>query len=402
MESFINKYTDAAAYDADASARAALGKSTVSLEANARTLHYDGVNVAVKLPKQGDAVYVPTTSVYSAAAPGSGVTEGSVTFIAGDTVDNAKMTAAGFTALGVVASVRGNKCYVLYKIVGAAGPFFTGASSSGYTIPSDKLSDADLAKIKAGDVKDTQGLVGYRAACNVDVLFAWLTGRGGANKNEGWNGGTDGLQNVFLNGADWGLTLGPAASSITAHDATTYKVAETIAKFGTGETGFRRYLESRRLEYPCSLASNSVFFSDGKAATKVLVDANEADDSAFFRVAQFAYNHNLTWGSYGQFANVDGLRRGDWFQPGLGIVQDIFRHIKYTLESPATDVFNKTLSKIGGSALQLNINSNDSRYWFPFVRSRSLGWHLSNSGLFFGHYPLYTNNGALSVALLEL
>lgn len=398
---YINKYTDAAAYASDASARAALGKSTVSLEADSGKVHFDGVNVVVSRPKQGDAVYVPTTSVYSAATPGSGVTEGSVTFVAGETVDNVKMTAAGFTALGVVASVRGNKCYVLYKNVGAAGLFFTGATSS-YTIPSGKLSDADLAKITAGDAKDTQGLVGFRATCNVDVLFAWLTGRGSASKNEGWNGSTEGLQNAFLNGADWGLTLGPAASSITAHDATAYKVAETIAKFGAGEAGFRKYLDSRRLAYPCSLASNSVVFQDGKAATKVLVDANEADNSAFFRVAQFAYNHNLTWGSYGQFANVDGLRRGDWFQPGLGIVQDVFRHVKYTLESPAADVFNKTLSKIGGSTLQLNTNSNDSRYWLPFVRSRSNGWLLSSYGFFSGSSYLDAYSRALSVALLDI
>ena len=402
MASFINKYTDAAAYAADSSARAALGGSTVSMEDDTKVLHYDGVNVVVSRPKQGDAVYVPTTSVYSAATPGSGVTEGSVTFVAGDTVDNVKMTAAGFTALGVVASVRGNKCYVLYKTVGAAGSFFTGATSSSYTIPSDKLSDADLAKITAGDAKDTQGLVGYRSTCSVDVLFAWLTGRGGASKNEGWNGGTNGLKNDFLNGADWGLTLGPAASRITAHDDTTYKVAETIAKFGAGEAGFRKYLESRRLAYPCSLASNSVVFQDGKAATKVLVDANEADNSAFFRVAQFAYNHNLTWGSYGQFANVDGLRRGDWFQPGLCIVQDIFRHVKHTLESPAADVFNKTLSKIGGGTIQVNTSSSDSRYWFPFVRSRSYGWYLYYGGLFSGNYGLYYGSRALSVALLDI
>ena len=402
MASYINKYDDAADYSADAANRAALGKSTVSLEADSGKVHYDGVNVVVSRPKQGDAVYVPTTSVYSAATPGSGVTEGSVTFVAGDTVDDTKMSAAGFTALGVVASVRGNKCYVLYKTIGDAGTFVSSASSSSYSIPSDKLSDADLAKITAGDAKDMNGLVGYRATCNVDVLFAWLTGRGGASKNEGWSGGTNGLQNDFLNGADWGLTLGPAASSITAHDSTTYKVAETIAKFGAGDAGFRKYLDSRRLAYPCSLASNSVVFQDGKAATKVLVDANEADNSAFFRTAQFAYNHNMTWGSYGQFANVDGLRRGDWFQPGLGIVQDVFRHIKYTLESPAADVFNNILSKIGGDTLQLNTNSSDSRYWFPFVRSRSYGWILTYSGILNGNYYLDNSNWTLSVALLEI
>ena len=111
-------------------------------------------------------MYVPTTSVYSAATPVAALPEGSVTFVAGDTVDNAKMTAAGFTALGVVASVRGNKCYVLYKTVGAAGPFFTGATSSSYTIPSDKLSDADLAKITAGDAE------GYSGTCRLTVRHA--------------------------------------------------------------------------------------------------------------------------------------------------------------------------------------------------------------------------------------
>ena len=402
MASYINNYPDTAAYAADSSARAALGGSTVSMEDDTKFLHYDGVNVVVPRPKAGDAVYVPTTSVYSTATPGSGVTVGSVTFVAGDTVDDAKMAAAGFTALGVVASVRGNKCYVLYKTVSTAGPFFEGATVSAYTIPSDKISDADIAKITAVDAKDTQGLVGYRATCSVEVLYAWLTGRGGTRMNEGWNGGTNGLQNDFLNGADWGLTLGPGASSITAHDATTYNVAETIAKFGAGEAGFRKYIESRRFAYPCSATSNSVLFSDGKAATKVLVDANESDNSAFFRTAQFAYNHSLTWGSYGQFANVDGLRRGDWFQPGLGIVQDIFRHVKHTLESPAADVFNKTLSKIGGGTIQVNTNSSDSRYWLPFVRSRSYGWILNVNGFFFGYYNLGNYTRALSVALLEL
>ena len=86
----------------------------------------------------------------------------------------------------------------------------------------------------------------------------------------------------------------------------------------------------------------------------------------------------------------------------LGIVQDVFRHVKYTLESPAADVFNKTLSKIGGSTLQLNTNSNDSRYWLPFVRSRSYGWFLTNSGLFTGYTALYSSNRALSVALLDI
>jgi len=399
---YINKYTDSAAYAADASNRAALNKSTVSLEADSGRVHFDGVNVVVSRPKVGDAVYVPSTSIYSAATPGSGVTEGSVTFVSGGTVNDSLMSAKGMTAIGTVVMVRGKKCYVMFKNIGSEQKFYYNAASGDGGFPSSKLSDSDLAKITAGDAKDTQGLVGYRAACSVEVLYAWLTGRGGANKNEGWNGGTNGLQNDFLNGADWGLTLGPASSSITAHDATTYKVAETIAKFGSGDAGFKKYLESRRLAYPCSLASNSVLFQDGKAATKILADANESDNSAYFLPAQFAYNHNYTWGSYGNFANVDGLRRGDWFMPGLEIVQAMFRNVKYTLESTPTDAINVTQNAIGGSKLQLNTNANASRYWLPFFLSRSLGWLLLSYGYFSGGGNLTYHNRALSVALLDI
>ena len=398
---YINKYADAAAYTADASNRAALNKSTVSLEADSGKVHFDGVNVVVARPKVGDAVYVPSSCVYSSATPGSGVTEGTVTFVSGGTVNDSLMSAKGMTSIGTVVMVRGKKCYVMFKNIGSEQKFYYNAASGDGGFPSSKLSDSDLAKITAGDAKDTQGLVGYRAACSVEVLYAWLTGRGGASKNEGWNGGTNGLQNDFLNGADWGLTLGPASSSITAHDATTYKVAETIAKFGSGDAGFKKYLESRRLAYPCSLASNSVLFQDGKAATKILADANESDNSAYFLPVQFAYNHNYTWGSYGNFANVDGLRRGDWFMPGLEIVQAMFRNVKYTLESTPTDAINVTQNAIGGSKLQLNTNANASRYWLPFVRSRSNGWVLNNNGNFSGGY-LSSTARALSVALLNI
>ena len=83
-------------------------------------------------------------------------------------------------------------------------------------------------------------------------------------------------------------------------------------------------------------------------------------------------------------------------------MQDVFSHVKYTLENPATDVFNKTLSKIGGNTLQINTNLNASRYWFPFVRSRSHGWILYAYGDFYGSSALNRSGLALSVALLEL
>ena len=79
--SYINLYEDAAAYSADASARAALGGSTVSMEDNTKVLHYDGANVELprKAVKVGTCVYADSNgvlhfldgaSVKSASIPG--------------------------------------------------------------------------------------------------------------------------------------------------------------------------------------------------------------------------------------------------------------------------------------------------------------------------------------------
>ena len=107
--SYINKYTDAAAYAADTT-RTALGKSTVSLESDSGVLHYDGVNVEIpkKAVKVGDAVYVDGS--------------GNLHFI--DTtgsVNNTDLTTAvasggrGWLSVGVVGMRKGQKAWILHK-----------------------------------------------------------------------------------------------------------------------------------------------------------------------------------------------------------------------------------------------------------------------------------------------
>ena len=98
---FINKYTDAAAYAAD-TARKALGKSTVSMEADTRKLHFDGVNVEV--PRK--SVRVGTT-VY---ADGNG----NLHFVDGATVKSASIP-SGWEFVGVVSLRKGGKALVLHK-----------------------------------------------------------------------------------------------------------------------------------------------------------------------------------------------------------------------------------------------------------------------------------------------
>lgn len=98
---FINKYTDAAAYAAD-TARTALGKSTVSMEADTGKLHFDGVNVEVprKSVRVGTAVY----------ADGNG----NLHFVDGATVKSASIP-SGWEFVGVVSLRKGGKALVLHK-----------------------------------------------------------------------------------------------------------------------------------------------------------------------------------------------------------------------------------------------------------------------------------------------
>ena len=104
MASYINKYNNNPAYSNDASARAALGKSTVSLEDDTRVVHYDGVNVEIPegvCPDVGDAMWVDSNNDKH--------------FFKGDTVKHTALTARGMTFVGVVGMRKGNKAWVLHK-----------------------------------------------------------------------------------------------------------------------------------------------------------------------------------------------------------------------------------------------------------------------------------------------
>ena len=99
---YINKYENENAYNSDASARATLGKSTVSMEADTRKLHFDGVNVEVprKSVRVGSAVYADAN--------------GNLHFVDGATVKSASIP-SGWEFVGVVSLRKGGKALVLHK-----------------------------------------------------------------------------------------------------------------------------------------------------------------------------------------------------------------------------------------------------------------------------------------------
>ena len=391
MANFINKYNKAAAYAADASARAALGKSTVSLEADSGKVHFDGVNVEVKIPRQGDVLYVPSSCAYTPASDGSvpsGTLAGTAKFIALDTINDSAMQSAGYESVGVVAAVFGRKVYVVWKNVDTQSKWAEDASDISYNIP----TTYDVSAILQERLEDAAGRQGSRQGVSWDVLRAKLSGEGLPSGQSTWNGDNAGAAHSFYTLTEW-----------TTQTATGTKAATLpgdIATYGTGVDGWERYLRSRFVKYPSSY--NGLLYKDGKAETKLLTDINDSTSRAFFPVANFAATHNTTYGSFGtakNFWNCDGLRYGDWFLPGLKVQRELFRNVACNNSSTlkSSDVVNRAMEKISNTRISLY----QKYYWLPVLRSRSMAWFMQDYGTLHNYY-LITTARVLSCALLTI
>lgn len=400
MADFLNKYSTEAAYSA---AEHGENGSEVSLVTATNTVKYDGVNVPVAHPKPGDAVYVPASCVYSAASVPAGTAEGSVTFIAGETLKTDPSNGycpEGRTDLrpvGVVGAVYGRKALVLWKS-SIIARWAEDATSSSFSIPTDVLSAEDYAKVHVPTLVDAGGRVGWRQAVSVDVLAAWLTGHGDSSGTSSWNGGStsDGEGSFFYTLAEW---LGTATSKMPT--SAEYAAFEVDSSTPT-EAGWYRYLESRRMAKPSRYTYQQAVLGKSKAATAVLASVNATQGRAYFPIAQYACDHHATYGSYGDFCNVEGLRHGDWYMMGMDEMAEVFQNVRYSLSGygVTSDPFNRTLSRMGGMALELNRNNETCRYWCPFLRSRALAWSLGNHGHLSNGGNLNNSRRVVSCSLL--
>jgi len=396
MADFLNKYLTEAAYSA---AEHGENGSEVSLVTATNSVKYDGVNVPVARPKPGDAVYVPASCIYSAASVPAGTAEGSVTFIAGETLKTDSSNGycpEGRTDLrpvGVVGAVHGRKALVLWK-----SSIRAKWAQDATTIPADVLSAEDFAKVYAPTLVDVGGRVGWRQTVSVDVLAAWLTGHGDSSGTGSWDGGasSEGEGTFFYTLAEW---LGTATGKVPT--SAEYAAVEVEPSTPT-EAGWYRYLESRRVAKPSRYTYQQVVLGKSKAATAVLASVNATQGRAYFPIAQYACDHHASYGSYGDFYNVEGLRHGDWYMMGMDEMAEAFRDVRYSLSGygVTSDPFNRTLSRMGGMALELNRNDDVCRYWCPFLRSRAIAWNLSLYGLLDYSYNLSASRRVVSCSLL--
>lgn len=388
MANFINKYNTTSAYDGDASARAALG-STVSLDAQKNELHYDGVNVEVKIPRQGDVLYVPSSCAYTPASDGSvpsGTSAGTAKFIALDTINDSAMQSAGYESVGVVAAVFGRKVYVVWKNVDTQCKLAVDASDNTYTIP----TTYDVSAIIHEKLEDEASRQGYRQGVSWDVLRAKLSGDGLPSGQSSWDGANDGASNAFYTMQEWTTTT----------TGVKHPSASELATYGTGVDGWERYLRSRFIKYPSSY--NGLLYKDGKDETKLLTDINDSTSRAFFPIANFAATHNTTYGSFGSaknFWNCDGLRYGDWFIAGVKVQIELFSNVSCSNSSTlkSSDVVNRAMAKISNTRISLY----EKWYWLPVLRSCGLAWYMNGCG-YLSTYALTTAARVLSCALLTI
>ena len=388
MANFINKYNTTSAYDGDASARAALG-STVSLDAQKNELHYDGVNVEVKRPKVGDAVYVDG-GAYTPDSSGnvpSGTAASNIKFIAGKTLDHTKMTAAGNVAVGVVGLVKGNKAYVLYNKMSGAVRWCSSDSADSLT------SDEYTSVFNNGVAVDRAGREGSLQNVNAETLDYNLQNR------TDWDGSiSSGPGNGFYSPKAWYGASGGAPVTVTPSP-------EEYATYGHGREGYLRYLESRSLAYPSMSGYGKIILQDGKAQTKILQGVNDRLEVAYIPPAQFATHHSSTYGSFetNGFFNVNGLRFGDWFWPSTLIQMEVFAKVTYKLDTNIyNDPINRTLYKINGNSTSNLIALLDNKnYWLPTLQNRRKANHMSSIGPIGNNNSLYAGyHYALSCALL--
>ena len=385
---FINKYTDAAAYAAD-TARTALGKSTVSMEADTGKLHFDGKNVEAIIPRQGDVLYVPSTCAYTPESDGSvpsGTPVGTAKIIALETLDDSAMQTAGYESVGVVGAVFGKKVYIVWKNVDTQCKWAEDATSGSYSIPSTIDVDALIQET----MEDNADRKGYRQGVSWEVLRAKLSGEGLPSGQSSWDGANDGAANAFYTLQEW-TTVDQGNKHPSAAELTTY---------GTGVDGWERYLRSRFVKYPSSF--NNPIYKDGQAETKILTDINASEERAFFPIANFATTHYTTYGSFGtgkNFWNVPGLRYGDWFMAGAKVQRELFKDVSSSNSSvlKSTDRVNIAMSKISNTRISLY----EKLYWLPVLRSRGIAWSMYYYGSFSYHSNLHDYLRVLSCALLN-
>ena len=144
------------------------------------------------------------------------------------------------------------------------------------------------------------------------------------------------------------------------------------AKYGPGEAGWKKYMESMRVVLPSQygIIGNKAVYGDGKANTykmagKTFTGQNGTPGVAFPAAdycANISFNHEL-------------LKKGSWFLPDIEQLTAIISIIKHgTTASRNADPINAALLAIGGTAI-----SNGTYFWSSSRCNAYSAWSFNGS-----------------------
>ncbi len=163
------------------------------------------------------------------------------------------------------------------------------------------------------------------------------------------------------------------------------------ARYGEGETGWKRYMESCIAQCPSDWGNMGM--RNGAERTALLASKKMWSPKAngyidLCPAAVYAYSHGTA-----------ALPAGKWHLPTLDEICRIMRDAKYPSESSDRNVdsLNAILYKMGGSAI-----GNSTGLWSCLRYSTGSAWNANGNVGFLGSVSMCYSNGALPVGLYIL
>ena len=456
---YINSYETAAEYGLDT--RPADG-SSISLIGSS-DVRYDSVNVVVKTPKVGDAVYINES-------------QNSYQYVDGESLNTGSMDSA-WTAVGVVAAIIGNEALVVHKTnvgkkwadvyrwtvrgwetaSGAREIKLNNTSSYATWTPDNSNLDNFMSSFNtfitgsevATGVKDmlhmyAEDISGTLTPILTMEPYTYYPGTASlgtelsltAYNGEEYPANSSGLGNHTLNtagtvktavycpmnfdktveffkaGRDWNGSLGTGSNWSSSASSPVYPCCENsyigllpdskvynngngeiYKKYGPGREGWLKYIKDCMSIVGNESGTAQNKWQDGHKLTYAHAGKQYTSKTGEMKHVYTAieYCKDVNY-------NVDKFRTGDWFLPSLYQLNFIESQIKYgTIASRDADPINKTLLKIGGSAI-----SNGSGVWSSCRNSSNSAWYCNGHYGFCDFNSFYNSFLAIPCMLLKI
>lgn len=439
-QKFVNLYETEAAYIADASNRP--NTSSVSYAIDQNKVHYDGVNIITTTsPKVGDAVYGDTATGKAVFYDGATLQTQTSGADAGTPVGT-----TGLKKIGFVVGRKGRKVLIHWWESGHQEKFaaiwqweVTLTAYANQTLVLKQFDGSDMTEVfRFTTSSSTTTLDAFVSELNTQLCatghdpnrYNWH-----CDKGENYNGDTVALITCDNNSpysrsqtpmfasdgttAVCSLTMChylPAISKLTrkyggpfdayvvvnvdryiANNSNLDTIgnlasftadAALVAKYGSGESGFRAYLNDQMAMIPCSTNGYPVCYGKSREwskwlAGRVYTKLGESSTSKQFSAA--------SWCDSVGISGISQLQPGDFYMAGLEEALSFMGNMIYP-----NDVLDRTAGKIGTDTSLL---ANDR--WLCARRYPNYAWHFGSTGV--SHTSNFGNAFRVSaVALFDL